>query len=220
MSASRRIRITALLTVGALVAALVAPAAALGDGGNRLPWALDLPADFVWPNVTSAGDTVDLGEYGSLEIPAGALFASTDVSCTVGILTTPQKAQDGGTVYEALSLEPDGLDFSIPVTLSLALKPAARGAQMHSGFGIAFPRMYGYDAGSGTWTALTHKGDYDMNDIVITYQTSHFSIYGIGGDELHDEPVPASSTWSLALGALGALGVALVVRRRKFAASR
>ena len=97
------------------------------------------------------------------------------------------------------------------------IRVVARGATLHSGFGISLPvtnpKVYGYDAGTRTWQLL--GGDYDMNDQIIKYRVSHFSLYGIGGDPVTATSTPASSDWSLALLGVGGIVLAVVAARRK-----
>ena len=156
----------------------------------------------VWPWIlTRIGSAVQLGRLGIVRWPTGATPADTEVTCTVAQLAVPLPAADGGVVRETAVMQPGGLVFDQPITVSLAC-PA----------GVSNPRAYYYDPAAREWTAIPSS----VQNGYVVFNVSHFSTYGIGGNPVATS-TPADSPWSLtilALAGMGFLGLSLRGRVR------
>jgi MYXO-CTERM domain-containing protein len=237
MSASRRFRIIALLTAAVLVAALVAPVVTFAgepvpgaevflqqqpdgcgywltrDDGSEVWISLQCPDDTIAP---VGGGTVGFGdsmELGDLTFPDGAVSSMTSVTVMVWNPRMPQTATDGRKVVRFVYLTASNPVFNTPVTLALTEVP-----------GYVNQTIFGWNEVTDVWEPMAGAKARDARRVgdvkQIQIALDHFSWYGIGGDPVAITSTPASSSWSLALGTLGALGIALAVRRRKIAASR
>jgi hypothetical protein len=105
--------------------------------------------------VGPTGGTVSLGGGPSLQVPAGALAASTDIT----IQSTGRTAPSGGPIYQ---FSPAGTTFAQDATVQMPV-PA----------GVANPRIYWTEAGSTTqFDALPTS----VNGSTASAQVSHFSL--------------------------------------------
>jgi hypothetical protein len=216
MAWSRWTRITALLTIGVLAAALVLPVAAFALVGEPVPGAevflQQQPGDEPIANTdTDGGSPIAywlageklVNENCTVSWPGGAVRAGTEITVTVGESSVGEVATDGGRVYRIAKLVPEGATFATPITL--ALRAPAK---------VTDPRMYLKNPVSGRFepVAFSRNGDAYLTSI------GHFSIYGIGGDPAPVASVPADSPWSLGLLAVlgaGAVGFAMLRMRRE-----
>ena len=175
--------------------------AAAASRPSTYPPGLRNPREFNGGPIGPSGGRLDMGSLGSVIVPAGALLTSTDMSATAGMLGTPHKATDGGTVYEAAMFEPDGLIFEHPSTIYYAYPP-----------GLRNPRAYLWDPDNDQWNAIASS----VSGNQVVFDAPHFSWYGVGGDSVPPAYYnsPASSNWSIALLAVAALGIAGVTVRR------
>lgn len=202
MSRSRTKRFTALLAVGVLVAALIAPATAFALVGEPVPGAeiflQQQPGDEPIANTPDAGDTAVNPDF-SVAWDAGALSAA-NIVLTVGQSPTGEQATDGRWVRRIVAATPHGTSFPSPLRFSLRCPP-----------GLAHPQAYKKNTVSGRWEpiACTVEGDW------VNFSVPSFSYYGVGGIPMSSSAVPASSPWSLAVLALLGGGVVLFMRRHE-----
>jgi hypothetical protein len=121
-----------------------------GSGGS---------SDTATTTVGPAGGTVSLGGGPTLQVPAGALAASTDIS----IRATGQTSASGGRIYQ---FSPEGTTFAQPASV-----------QMPVPSGVANPRIYWTVAGSTTqYEALATT----VSGSTASAQVSHFSLAYVG----------------------------------------
>jgi hypothetical protein len=197
MYGSRRFRFTALLTVGVLVAALVAPAVTFA--GEPVPGAeVFLQQEPPYELMTYSGGTEEFGAYGDVVFPEGAVLTNTTVDWTVYGYSTPMTATNGQKVLRAVKLEASNPVFEKPVTLSLAEVP-----------GYVNQTIFGWNETTDVWEPMPSRA----RDARRVADLRHFSWYGIGGDPVTS--TPASSDWSLALLALAGVGLGSVALYRK-----
>lgn len=90
------------------------------------------PTEVVTQQVGPEGGTVE-GTHFSLQIPAGALTDSVEITITEGVeATLPALLARRSAVYE---LEPDGLAFAEPIAFSVTLAAPSSAVQMYWGDG-------------------------------------------------------------------------------------
>src|SRR5438105_2852305 len=71
--------------------------------------------------IGSDGGDVAAGDSASVDIPAGALGASTSITITPTSAAAPDATDEVGTVY---LFGPEGTQFELPVTVTLAFDPS------------------------------------------------------------------------------------------------
>ena len=113
------------------------------------------------------GGTLRLGDN-RVSFPPGALAEDTLVTIL---------REGTSTTFE---LSPDGIEFYVPVTLTLEMAPPGGfGAKK----GFTFPVIYYYNEGTSQWENL--GGVPDNSKRVISTQIEHFSRYGTGHPWFH-----------------------------------
>jgi hypothetical protein len=145
------------------------------------------------------GDTEDFW----LDIPVGAVSGDTLVYFGVvpdADIPSPTAVPDGfDRVVKATEFGPDGSTFGAPMSMTLYYTDAeVSGIAEHS-----LSAFY-YSPGSGIWVPVSGCA-VDPAENAVTFQTTHFSMYGLGGQVA--APVPASSPWALGALTLAAFGV-------------
>ncbi len=141
----------------------------------------------------------------SVSIPEGAVGADTLLYIGEQPLPEPPSpyAVPPGIARIAVAHEfgPDGITFDEPATISLPYRHEQIDGLREESLGIFL-----YDPGEQEWREVS-GATLDTVANELTFQTTHFSIYGIGG-AAEAVPTPSSSRWSLALLAVVALGLA------------
>jgi hypothetical protein len=102
----------------------------------------------------------------TLNIPAGALTSSTDI--TVQPITNTAW---GGT-GKGYRLTPDGLTFSAPVGLSFEIAPESLGGTVAEALDVA------YQDAAGFWF-ITRDGAYNAGSGIFSCTTTHFTDYSV-----------------------------------------
>jgi hypothetical protein len=126
-------------------------------------------------SIGSGGGSMGMGTDGKVDVPAGAVSADTWFSAYVlpeDIADYVGPTVDGGRVYKAFRLGPDGHDFALPITLTLSYASVKE---------LRNPRAYLYDLEQNKWAKVV-EAQVDPGAKQIVLQTTHFSVYGIGGD--------------------------------------
>jgi len=136
------------------------------EGVVYLPFVrLDLDSQMDWASSlieAESGGSVTLDEV-SLSIPPGALMEDTMVS-----IGQPKDAPDMlGQGIGYIQLEPSGLDFSTPASLSIRYEEA-------SGLAEEFLNAYTYSTDGGLWDRLPIIS-HDTGNNKITFEVKHFS---------------------------------------------
>jgi alpha-tubulin suppressor-like RCC1 family protein len=119
--------------------------------------------------IGSGGGTVTSQDgKASVTIPAGALASNRSI--TVEPLANPPAG-----AIAAFDLGPDGLQFSQPVTVTIAYDEASLPA------GVAETDLFLRTFENGVWvaTGATENSSVDTNQNTVTAQTTHFSVFGV-----------------------------------------
>jgi len=157
-------------------------------------------------SIGPSGGSLAMGTDGTIVVSAGDVTAATWFGgCALPGYVPDyigQMTSDNGQIMKSYILGPHGEDFANPVTVSLSYASVP---------GIRNPRPYLYNPETNTWS-LVSGAIVDAENQQVTFQTTHFSIYGIGGEPA---PVPATSKWSILMLGLGGIAV-LLWQRRKF----
>jgi len=124
--------------------------------------------------IGSDGGSLDIDGQGSIAVPAGAVTADTWFHA-YGLPThfldyVKGTATDGRQIYKAFEFAPYGESFAQPLTIRLKYASLP---------GLINPQAYLYDPEQDTWSPVMSHIDADNQEVV--FQTSHFTIYGIGG---------------------------------------
>ncbi|MBD3168579.1 MAG: hypothetical protein GF307_03780 [candidate division Zixibacteria bacterium] len=126
------------------------------------------------PNSTDTLDTSVLGYESEFIVPAGAVDAQVQITCTPQNYFTQY-----GMVY-VYDFGPDGLTFNQPAILTLDLDALEDYNPTDTDFNRVELRLY--DEASRTWQLI--EVDTDLSDGVVEFEIDHFSRYGIGGRTL------------------------------------
>lgn len=190
-----------LFLASILAIALAVPSIAMAAVGGPYSESASNPEDngVIGPS----GGSLDLHGFGMLEVSAGALAANTSITAQVWNVAGGPTNPDGSVMRTAVEFQPDGTTFSIPALLSLNI-PA--------GIKPETAAIYAWNTTNSSWTKL----DGARNGDRVTTEMGHFSWYGIGGQPIPTTSTPATSSWSVALMALGALVVAALGRSKAF----
>ena len=145
------------------------------------------------PAVTA--DTVLVGAAGStavlldgavrLDVAAGALTAETPISVTL-VETTGLDGAVEGAVFE---FEPDGLDFGVPVELTIEFDPVL----LATGVAVEALRLHEYTSGS---PALIEGSRVDQTAFTVTGLIDGFSSYGAGEASVEALDASVDALWS------------------------
>ena len=195
-----------VLLVLALVAALALPSLALAAVGGPYSQTISNPDDngVVGPS----GGSLELHSRILVTIPEGALPAPTPITGTVWDVSGGPKNSDNSEMRTLVELKPNGTTFAVPVTLSF---------EIPAGIVPSTAKIYGWNSDTEKWESKVSSPTVPRSGDKLTTDIGHFSWYGIGGTPVATTSTPASSSWSLALAGVAALGVGLIVRRHKAA---
>jgi hypothetical protein len=135
-----------------------------------------------WPPEEGGGFTFEIGPAGgsaydptsgaSLLVPAGALAAPTEITCKgfVGYADFNAAFASSAEFVAGARLEPDGLEFDVPVTLNLPINVDL--AEMCQD---TVP-LFVWDADTGSWVWAADAVVNDSREFLIA-SVSHFSTY-------------------------------------------
>ncbi|MDI6816087.1 MAG: hypothetical protein QME41_02695 [Actinomycetota bacterium] len=123
--------------------------------------------------------TNDIGD--SINIPKDALSATTLISFETILAPSPTSGLSGsGRIAAARKFEPSPLDFSRSITITMPYSD-----NDISGLQEDSLKAYSFDPATSSWN-LIPDSTVNTEANTVTFQTTHFSIYGIGGDSLPD----------------------------------
>jgi DNA-binding beta-propeller fold protein YncE len=117
----------------------------------------------------------------TLDIPAGALAADTEITITAGRKAEGYgyKASGAGRgkklagVTEGVEFGPDGTVFAEPVTISIPYDPA----RVPAGVDESELAVCRFDPASGVWEELPSSVDSRLR--IVSARTEHFSLYAV-----------------------------------------
>ena len=166
-------RETRVLEIGGALCLLLALLSCGGDKGPNDPGtspnpeqqSVELLRQVVTPD-DSATLVSQSGEV-QLAVPAGAVETAAEISIRRVERSDLPAGALGGVAFE---LEPDGLQFSVPVTLSIALEP---GAESQSGGFLRVVQILD----DGSWLPVAAAKASEAG--VVSAELSHFSSYAL-----------------------------------------
>ena len=141
-----------------------------------------LPYEVAAATVGAGGGSVQLTDGTSLRIPPGALAAPVtitvrEIPLPVGSTLPPSASLAG----KMLSLEPDGLQFNLPVTLTLPTNVELLPPSFERADALVMTRLPNGRfsiVGNGDADAESHMQQIDAAGGTVTARLRHFSLYG------------------------------------------
>jgi len=129
---------------------------------------------------TTAGGNYN-DSISSISLPSNAVTIDTTVTSLdvpLNFFSGSQslKTPDGSYIIQVNEFRPDGLMFNMPVTITLTYAD-----DNASNLDESSLRAYYYDPTMESWTKIAGSV-VDTANNTITFQTTHFSVYGIGGN--------------------------------------
>jgi hypothetical protein len=117
--------------------------------------------------VGSNGGAVAAGDAAAVDIPPGALGANTPITITPTTAAAPDATDEVGTVY---LFGPEGTQFEVPVTVTLAFDPTL----LPTGDTSSDIEIFTAPAGTTTYSALATT---IIDNTHVAAPTTHFSIF-------------------------------------------
>jgi hypothetical protein len=175
------------LAAGLLAGAVLVLAAC--DGGDGEPDATATPELTATPESTIV--TSDDGKL-ILTIPNGAMPEGTNVTATaVSLSELPPELQQLSGARDGYRLEPDGLQFSMPVTVTLTLDRSDLPDEPANGMSAYGMVVSPSGGGREILTGLSTTASLTQPEVVIVGQLTHFSFLGTTRSSLAVELDPA-----------------------------
>jgi hypothetical protein len=167
-------------------------------------------------SISPAGGFLDDGAGTKVEVSSGALFVPTYLySLWLPVSAVPDELRytsDGGRLVKFREFWPDGLTFNEPVTITIPYSPSEIEPLNESTL-----RVYEWDLYHDAKWNLIPDSTVDTVNHKVIFQTTHFSLYGIGAPPI---PTGYNTTWLIFTAiSLMLAGRYLLRRRRKFANS-
>lgn len=146
-------------------------------------------------------------EMGKITIPPGALATDTVITLETFPIPAPFATPAGQEILVARRVGPSGLTFlnGKKATIAIPYGHDEDAAALDESSIQAFE----FNTSTNQWVPIPSTIDRVTKAVII--ETTHFSIYGIGGEP--PEVVPATST--LAIVALGLAGLAMLLARNR-----
>jgi hypothetical protein len=155
------------------------------------------------PVSKATGGTVNDGRGTILTIPAGSLPADTniEVSHTAAVPDGPAPGGLSPALYSGRQFEPNGLNFSEPVTVTMSYS----GTDMISFDESTFEAAYW--TGSEYSTSGIVSSPPDTSAKTVTFTTYHFTLFTFIGQSTG--PVRSATPWGIGTAVVVILGVSL-----------